>query len=75
MRALPTLSLSSGWGGIDEANFEKQQERLIDLYFGHLRSAASKFHPDLDMDALEHEWRDLFPFALADFHRFADFLA
>eukprot|EP00184_Porphyridium_aerugineum_P000349 CAMPEP_0184698960 /NCGR_PEP_ID=MMETSP0313-20130426/5391_1 /TAXON_ID=2792 /ORGANISM="Porphyridium aerugineum, Strain SAG 1380-2" /LENGTH=319 /DNA_ID=CAMNT_0027157969 /DNA_START=25 /DNA_END=981 /DNA_ORIENTATION=+ len=62
--------LGSGWGGIDEREFEKSQEQLLKLYFSELRSALRHHDKNVDVDALEKEWRGLFPFALADFHRF-----
>lgn len=45
--------------GIDRAR--------LDLYFRHLRAALA---PSIDGDALEAEWRELYPFARADFCRF-----
>lgn len=40
--------------------------RGLDVYFRVLREAAN----GVDLDALETEWRELYPWAWADFHRF-----
>jgi hypothetical protein len=42
--------------------------RALDIYFDALRDELSGRH--VDVDALEAEWRDLYPFAWADFERF-----
>lgn len=47
--------------GIDRAR--------LDAYFGHLRRALVR-RTDIDIDALEAEWRDLYPIARLDFCRF-----
>lgn len=51
-----------GWGGGDRGS-----DGLLDHYFAELRSALD---PEVDADALEAEWRGLYPAARADFHRF-----
>jgi len=51
-----------GWGGGDQGS-----ARLLDRYFTELRAALD---PAVDGDALEAEWRALYPVARADFHRF-----
>lgn len=51
-----------GWGAGDDG-----AAPLLDAYFAHLRDALA---PDVDADALEAEWRGLYPIARADFHRF-----
>jgi len=51
-----------GWGGGDAG-----AEPLLDRYFAALREALD---PAVDADALEAEWRALYPVARADFHRF-----
>ncbi|MFN3199532.1 MAG: phosphotransferase [Bradymonadia bacterium] len=45
-----------------------QADGLVDVYFEHLRSALDG--RDFDLDALEAEWRRLYPVAWADFARF-----
>jgi hypothetical protein len=42
-------------------------ERGLDIYFRALRAALSD---DVDADAVETEWRSLYPWAVADFQRF-----
>ncbi len=44
-------------------------ERWLDLYFRQLRAALKGAGSS---DAIEREWRDLIPFAWADYHRFLD---
>ncbi len=46
---------------------QNRQARGLDAYFETLRAALS---PSLDADALEQEWRELYPIAVADFERF-----
>lgn len=43
---------------------------LLDVYFQCLREALTDKNFAGDASALESEWRDLFPFAWTDFHRF-----
>jgi hypothetical protein len=49
---------------------DRQADRLLDVYFGHLREALEREQPQLDATAVEAEWRGLYPHAWADFHRF-----
>lgn len=46
---------------------EQRESELLETYFSFLRSALSD---DTVADAVEAEWRTLYPFAWADFHRF-----
>jgi hypothetical protein len=48
---------------------EPGEERWLDVYFGHLRRALDA-RSETDFDALEREWRALYPIARADYHRF-----
>jgi hypothetical protein len=53
---------------------ERDEARALDAYFGHLRAALA-LRPDreqepVDVDALETEWRALYPIACVDFYRF-----
>jgi len=49
---------------------ESALPRWLDRYFAALRAALeSKLDPN-DIDALEREWRELFPVAWVDFYRF-----
>lgn len=51
---------------------DRDWQRHLDTYFGHLRSALSDIEgrEPIDADAVEAEGRALYPLALADFHRF-----
>lgn len=55
---------------LDEATCEAREAELLNQYFAALRSALADQRPELDADALEREWRALFPVAWTDFHRF-----
>ncbi len=50
-----------------DSECEKRETQLLDCYFGHLADAIK----DAEYaNAVEEEWRSLYPFAWADFHRF-----
>lgn len=55
---------------LDEAACEAREAELLDQYFAALRSALADRQPEIDADAVEREWRALFPIAWTDFHRF-----
>jgi hypothetical protein len=42
----------------------------LNQYFGALRAALAPRCALVELDALEHEWRELFPLAWVDFYRF-----
>ena len=46
---------------------ERRESWLLETYFGFLRAALEN---ESLADAIEEEWRELYPFAWADFHRF-----
>ncbi len=46
------------------------EARWLDAYFVHLRSALDRRAERVDVDALEREWRGVYPIARADYHRF-----
>ena len=46
------------------------EQRHLDGYFARLRAAVSARGDGVDVAALEHEWRGLYPFACADYYRF-----
>lgn len=43
---------------------------LLDSYFAELRRALTRLKSHVDAAALEQNWRELFPVAWSDFHRF-----
>lgn len=49
---------------------EANAEGHLETYFTALRAALAERGADVDPDALEAEWRDLYPLAWADFYRF-----
>jgi aminoglycoside phosphotransferase (APT) family kinase protein len=49
---------------------EDDEQRHLDGYFVHLRGALARASADEDVDALETDWRALYPIARADYHRF-----
>lgn len=55
---------------LDEDDCEKQEAELLACYFECLSNALKRRRPDIDTKAVESEWRELFPFAWTDFHRF-----
>ena len=46
------------------------EARHLDSYFAELRAALNAVGAQVDLDALEGEWRELYPIAHADFCRF-----
>ncbi|MGZ0654726.1 phosphotransferase [Coraliomargarita sp. W4R53] len=46
------------------------EQDLLDLYFTALREASYRRDCGVDVDALEADWRALYPVAWTDFHRF-----
>ena len=54
----------------DEDECERLVPGLLDRYFHHLGEALGRVGEPVERAALEHEWRDLFPVAWTDFHRF-----
>ena len=52
---------------MDDAECEQHAARHLDTYFELLRA---RLPTRVDGDALEAEWRGLYPAAWADFHRF-----
>jgi hypothetical protein len=52
---------------LTDAQCEAQAPALLDSYFSSLREHLD---PCVDADALEREWRALYPSAWTDFHRF-----
>lgn len=57
---------------LSDKQCEEDIPRLLNIYFKYLRQATNDYHPQVDCDALEAEWRNLFPVAWVDFYRFLD---
>jgi len=55
---------------LDEGAAEAQDTALLEYYFKVLRDAVSDRQLQVDVDALESDWRALYPVAWTDFHRF-----
>ena len=53
-----------------EEDCEAMENKLLDYYFKELKQAINSKHPAIDFEALEKEWRELYPVAWTDFHRF-----
>ena len=49
---------------------EESVPALLDTYFSHFRKAMELFGKKQNPLPVEEEWRELFPYAWADFHRF-----
>lgn len=60
---------SSIWGSTE---CEAYAPDALDYYFARLREALGQRLTPLSMEALEREWRSLYPSAWADFYRFLD---
>jgi len=55
---------------LSDHDHEKFEPKLLDHYFKALKSALIKQGQAIDVEALETEWRSMFPVAQADFYRF-----
>ncbi len=55
---------------LDESECEKHADMLLNYYFLQLDSALKQRNKSVDFAALEKDWRNLYPAAWADFHRF-----
>ncbi|HKI60269.1 MAG TPA: oxidoreductase family protein [Mariprofundaceae bacterium] len=55
---------------LDEMLQERWESEFLDLYFAELRKVLLEQERGVDLDALEREWRGMFPIAQADFYRF-----
>ncbi len=53
-----------------EDDCEAMENQILDFYFDNLKTAVITKHPDIDFKELEQEWRELYPVAWTDFHRF-----
>ncbi len=55
---------------LDENACERLETQLLDHYFQSLRHALKSKQKPVDADAVEQNWRALYPLAWTDFHRF-----
>ena len=53
-----------------EEDCERLEQSLLKMYFEELRTALARQGKEVDLDELEREWRELYPVAWVDFHRF-----
>jgi len=53
-----------------EEDCERMEAKLLDFYFQALKMALKIKQKPVDADALEKDWRALYPAAWTDFHRF-----
>ena len=53
-----------------EEECEQETPALLDYYFNALRTALRQHKVAVDYNSLEVNWRDLYPVAWCDFHRF-----
>ena len=51
-------------------DIESSEADILNYYFAALKDAVAKRTSTIDFSALEAEWRRMYPFAWADFHRF-----
>ena len=58
-----------GGCGMKDVAYLLDDDRYLEFYFSELRSRLSS---EVDADALEREWRELFPVARLDYERFLD---
>lgn len=55
---------------LHDADCERYETELLDIYFAQLRKALNIHNSNIDSVAVEQEWRELYPVAWTDFHRF-----
>jgi len=57
---------------LDEDACERRESELLGVYFAHLHQGLHRRGSDIDVDALEADWRALYPVAWTDFFRFLE---
>lgn len=57
---------------LEESELETFERPLLDHYFEEFTAALRDARPGIAPGEVEAEWRDLYPFAWADFHRFLE---
>lgn len=55
---------------LGEDDCEQLESQLLNTYFTTLQQALAACKPEIDFQAVETEWRKLYPYAWTDFHRF-----
>ena len=55
---------------IDEQTIHEKETEILNLYFNELKDALSIHQPTIDSKTVLNNWRELYPFAWVDFHRF-----
>lgn len=55
---------------LDETEAERREDEILEFYFQRLHASIERQSNSLDANAVENEWRRLYPFAWADFCRF-----
>ncbi len=55
---------------LSEEAAARQQETLLGFYFRQLEVALAQCESEVNFSALEREWREMYPYAWADFCRF-----
>jgi hypothetical protein len=55
---------------LSERRLDREADALLDAYFDHLRTSLARGSREVDAEAIESEWRALYPAAWADFARF-----
>ena len=55
---------------LDGEQCQRQESHLLEVYFEALRLALKRKCKTVDADAIEQDWRALYPVAWTDFHRF-----
>lgn len=55
---------------LTEEECEQLESRLLDTYFTSLKKALTVCKPAVNSNEVEAEWRELYPYAWTDFHRF-----
>ncbi|MGQ8335679.1 oxidoreductase family protein [Sunxiuqinia sp. A32] len=53
-----------------EEDCEQLENQILDTYFNQFRIAAKQKNLQVNVDTLEKDWRNLYPVAWTDFHRF-----
>lgn len=56
--------------GLSESECQKHEKELLDFYFSALKDSLKQKLNSNEVESLENDWRTMFIFAWADFHRF-----